>query len=91
MSILNAEAFEKAWVAETQAAVDAAFERAAGGEGMSTTNLDIDYRWWLGLSPPDPVPTFCAHVPVQTGMAKSWCKHCDVDMRMVDGTYQEVT
>ena len=34
------------------------------------------------------VPRDCKHEPVQTGMQKSWCKHCDVNMRMKDGTYQ---
>ena len=30
----------------------------------------------------------CQHEPVQKGMQKSWCKHCDINMRMKDGTYQ---
>lgn len=42
------------------------------------------YRLWKGLVEADP----CEHVPVQTGMAKSWCKHCDVNMRMTDGAYK---
>lgn len=43
---------------------------------------------YIICDPSDYTP--CNHVAVDTGMRKSWCKHCDVNMVFVDGEYKVV-